>query len=127
MHPFYRVLAALTVLLAGLVLLLQRVAGWEGVHPHALGFVLFFAVFTAFTFRFVKAGYDRNPDNFTTYFMASVVLRFFVSVGVFVVYLILYKDASLRFAFNFMVLYFVFTGFEIYHIVRNLRPFSKNP
>ena len=124
---FYRYLLILTFLLLGIALLLQQVLGWNGVHPNAPVFIIFFAVMAAFTYRFVKMGYDRNPDNFTTYFMASVVLRFFVCVGVFVVYLILYKDTTLRFAFNFMVLYFIYTGFEIYHIVRNLRPFSKNP
>jgi hypothetical protein len=124
---FYRYLSIFTAILIAAVLVLQRVANWDGVHPDALIFILFFAIMAAFTYRFIRNGSERNPDNFNNYFMGSVVLRFFLCIAVFLVWLILYNDTTLRFAFNFMIFYFLFTGFEIYHIVRNLRPFSKNP
>ena len=124
---FLRRLLLFTALLAGLAALLKYAVRWEGLHPLVWLLLGFFTVLAGFTYYFVEGGRQRNPGHFNAYFMGALVMRLFVSIGLFAAYLFLYSGKELSFALHFIVLYFLYMGFEIYHIVRNLRPFSKNP
>jgi len=51
--------------------------------------------------------------------------RVVLCIGVVALYAYFYKEGRLQFVFNFFALYFLFTGFEIYSLLANLRPHLK--
>lgn len=129
MLRFFRNLLLLGLLLYGTLYLLQARYGAAVVHPLA-GYIFgYFAVLTAIiywvTARLVKA----SPDNFMGAYFGSMVLRMLLSIGIVMVYL--YKGGAheghgtYTFLGAFFIGYFLFTGFEVWSVLSNLRPFSK--
>ena len=57
--------------------------------------------------------------------LGTLMLRLFLSFGYFVLYVTYTGDYTVKFALVFMILYLLFTVFENYHLVTNLRPDSK--
>ncbi|WP_303309397.1 hypothetical protein [Hymenobacter sp. BT730] len=129
MLRFFRNLLLLILLLYGTAYLLNARYGTQVIHPLA-GYILgYFAVLTAIiywvTARLVKA----SPDNFMSAYFGSMVLRMLLSMGIVLVYL--YKGGAhegmgtYTFLGAFFIGYFLFTGFEVWSVLTNLRPFSK--
>ncbi|QIX61959.1 hypothetical protein HER32_12490 [Hymenobacter sp. BT18] len=129
MLRFLRNLLLLGLLLYGSLYLLNARYGEAVVHPLA-GYIMgYFALLTGIiywvTARLVKA----NPENFMAAYFGSMVLRMFLSIGIVLVYL--YRGGAhegrgtYTFLGAFFLGYFLFTGFEVWSVLTNLRPFSK--
>lgn len=113
-------------LFIGLVMwLLQYVAEDKLVHPYAWYILAFFVFITAVTFYIIKLGLTEDESNFQLYYFGSMGFRVILSLGIVFVYVYLFKERELQFVLNFFVLYFMYTGFEIYSILTNLRPHLK--
>jgi hypothetical protein len=57
--------------------------------------------------------------------MGSSVLRVLLCMTAVFIYVFQASDRELQFALNFFAIYFVYTGFEIYALLSNLRRISK--
>ena len=129
MVRFSRNLLLLVLLLYGTLYLLNARYGTAVVHPLAPYVLGYFAVLTAIIYWFTARLVRANPENFMGAYFGSMVVRLLLSVGLVLLYL--YKggahEGNGRWAFLgvFFVLYFLSTGFEIWAILSNLRPFSK--
>ena len=106
--------------------LLYYMSGTELVHPYILYILAFFILITAGTFYLTRLGISYDSDNFQLYYFGSMGFRMMLSIGVVFVYVYLFSENELQFVFNFFVLYFLFTGFEIYSLLANLRPHLKS-
>lgn len=84
--------------------------------------LLFFVFITGFTYYLTQLGHQNDPENFQVYYFASMGFRVVLSIAVVGVYAWFNRDGRLQFVFNFFALYFLFTGFEIYSLLANLRP-----
>jgi hypothetical protein len=122
---FARNLALYSVLIGLAMWLLQRVADDKLVHPFGWYILAFFVFITAITFYIIKLGLTEDENNFQLYYFGSMGLRVILSLAIIFVYVYLYKERELQFVLNFFVLYFLYTGFEIYSILTNLRPHLK--
>jgi hypothetical protein len=122
---FTRNLLFLTGVLAILAGLVIYTTGFNVVHPYFWYILLFFAFVTGFTFYITRKGYEHDETNFQLYYFGSMVFRVIMCLAVVFLYVIFTKERHLQFALNFFFLYFIFTGFEIYCILTNLRPNSK--
>ena len=123
--PFIRNLFFITVgvcLVSGLLIYRQ---GYVWVHPYIWYQVLFFLSVTGFTEYITRLGRKNDPTNFQLYYLGSTVLRVLLSIGVIFIYVYFAASRELQFAANFFLLYFIYTGFEVYHILSNLRRNSK--
>lgn len=126
---FFRNLLLLTVLLYGILYLLHARFGTMVVHPLAAYTLGYFALLTAIIYWVTARLVRANPDNFMGAYFGSMVVRLLLSVGLVLLYL--YRggahEGNGRWAFLgvFFLLYFIYTGFEIWAILSNLRPFSK--
>ncbi len=58
--------------------------------------------------------------------LVGMGLRFFLSIIVIFIAVFILKEGMVAFLIDFFILYLVFTSFEIYFLLRNLRPDSKN-
>jgi hypothetical protein len=122
---FFRNLGILTAILCVVIGALIHFYGFALIH-HMIWYILGFFVFvTGFTFYLTQLGYKNDPENFQVYYFASMGFLFVLSIGVISLYAYFFKEGRLQFVFNFFVLYFLYTGFEIYSLLANLRPHLK--
>jgi len=126
---FFRNLLLLTLLLYGTLYVLHAYYGAVVVHPLAAYILGYFVLLTAMTYWVTARVVRASPDNFMGAYFGAMVVRLLLSVSLVLVYL--YRggahEGNGRWAFLgvFFVLYFLYTGFEIWAILSNLRPFSK--
>lgn len=99
--------------------------GNQLVHQYVWYIFSFFILITAATFYITRLGISYDKDNFQLYYFGSMGFRMILSIGVIFVYVFLFSENELQFVLNFFVLYFLFTGFEIYSLLANLRPNLK--
>ena len=95
------------------------------VHTYIWYVLAFFVFITALTFYITRLGISYDNDNFQLYYFGSMGFRMLLSIGVVFIYVYLFSENELQFVLNFFVLYFLFTGFEIYSLLANLRPNLK--
>ncbi len=105
--------------------LLAHFTGSALLHPFIWFILGFFVVITGATFYIARLGISYDSDNFQLYYFGSMGFRMILSIAVIVVYIFLFPENQLQFVFNFFALYFLFTGFEIYSLLANLRPHLK--
>lgn len=98
---------------------------YQLVHPYIWMIFAFFIFITAVTFYVTWWGAREDQDNFQLYYFASMGFRLILSIGVIFVYIYLIRERQIQFVLNFFVLYFLYTAFEIYSLLTNLRPHSK--
>ncbi|ARS36863.1 hypothetical protein [Pontibacter actiniarum] len=119
---FFRNLAILTAILCVLIGALLQFTGYSLLHSFIWHILIFFVFITGFTYYLTQLGYKNDPENFQVYYFASMGFRVVLSIGVVGLYVWFFKEGRLHFVFNFFALYFLFTGFEIYSLLANLRP-----
>lgn len=66
-----------------------------------------------------------SPATSIKLLIITLMIRLFLSFGFFVIYVSATGNTTVSFAVIFMILYLLFTVFENYHLVINLRPDSK--
>ncbi|GHA65955.1 hypothetical protein [Pontibacter akesuensis] len=122
---FIRNLFFLTAILCVITGALLQFTGYALVHPYVWYILLFFILITGFTYYLTQLGYKNDPDNFQAYYFASMGFRMLMSLGVVGIYAWFFEEGRMAFVLNFFVLYFVYTGFEIYSILANFAPQLK--
>ncbi len=122
---FYRNLAILTAVLIPLLAYLQLATGHQLVHAYIWYMLAFFVFVTGFAFYITNIGVKQDADNFQVYYFSAMGFRLLLCVAVIFAYVYVVGDRQLQFVLNFFILYFLFTGFEIYSLLANLRPHLK--
>jgi ABC-type iron transport system FetAB permease component len=83
--------------------------------------LLFFYLLTLASLVAIKRLTQNRPSNFLAVYFSIMLARLFISI-IFATAVILFdRSHLLNFSINFLLLYFVFLGFEIYGIITNLR------
>ncbi len=122
---FIRNLIIFSGVLGVLAGILLHYTGNQLVHPFVWYIFAFFILITAGTFYITKLGISYDNDNFQLYYFGSMGFRMMLSIAAVFLYVYLYSENELQFVLNFFVFYFLFTGFEIYSLLANLRPNLK--
>ncbi len=95
------------------------------VHPRAGALVAFYTGLTYLTYALVERGRRAGAADLTGYYMGGLMARLLLSMGVAVVFILSGAAGRSAFLAAFFTLYFLYAGFEVWHIVRNLRPNSE--
>ena len=82
----------------------------------------FFFVLTLVLYRMAMMGLKRSQKTFTISVLGSMTLRFIFSLLFLVIYLIINPEKNKAFIISFLFLYLFYTIFEIFQLVRKLRP-----
>ncbi|MBC5993889.1 hypothetical protein [Pontibacter cellulosilyticus] len=122
---FVRNLIIFSGVLAMLTGALLYFTGNQLVHDFVWYIFGFFVLVTALAFYVTRLGISYDEDNFQLYYFGSMGFRMILSIAVIFIYVYLFSENELQFVFNFFVFYFLFTGFEIYSLLANLRPNLK--
>jgi hypothetical protein len=84
-----------------------------------LGVLTFIAYVVAFI------GIKRNPETGVLAIMGSIAIKMLFSMAFVLIYSLNHKGKDVVFVLNFFSLYLLFTCFEIYSLLRNLRHQNK--
>ncbi len=72
------------------------------------------------------SGLKKDNKTFITRMYSSIGIRFIFSLSPLLIYLFFMPSKDIYFIITYLFLYFFYTAFEIYFLVANLRPDSKN-
>lgn len=122
---FFRNLLIFSGITALAIGVLAYFTGHALVHTYVWYLLAFFIFITAGTFYITRLGVSYDKDNFQLYYLGSIGFRMMLSIGVVFSYVYIFSENELQFVLNFFALYFLFTGFEIYSLLTNLRPNLK--
>lgn len=115
-----------TAVLAGIAIALSYI--FPAVNLLATKFWLIFgflSVLTLIAYVLAFFGIKRNPETGVMAIMGSIVLKMLFSMAFVLIYSLNHKGKDLLFVFNFFSLYLLFTCFEIFGLLRNLRHQNK--
>jgi len=85
----------------------------------------FFAVITYIAYFCADLGLKRNPEVGIMAIMGSIAVKMFFSLAFVLIYSLNAKEKGMIFVLNFFSLYLLFSFFEIYSLLRNLRHQNK--
>lgn len=115
-----------TAVLAGIAVALPHL--FPGIQLLIKKFWLVFGFLAGLTFiAYIVAflGMRRNPESGIMAIMGSIAIKMLFSMAFVLVYSLNSKEKSIVFVLNFFSLYLLFTFFEIYCLLRNLRHQNK--
>ncbi|WP_246849892.1 hypothetical protein [Rufibacter roseolus] len=117
------------ILLTGLLVLLITVllmfTGDTVVHSYIWYMLCFFVFVTGFAHYVAFLGLKNDSGNLHAYYFAAMGVRMVFSIIAVFVYRYFHAEGLVQFVSNFFALYFIYTGFEIYALLSNLRQNSK--
>ena len=103
------------------VILVLRFFYTEIIYVRIWWIVLFFIVLTLSSIALMTRAARRTPGNFMSIYLAAMVARLFISIIFATLFILFDRTHVITFAGNFIVLYLLYLGFEIYGILTNLR------
>lgn len=115
-----------TAVLAGIAIALPHL--FPDVRILVQKFWLIFGFLAGLTFiGYIVAflGIKRSPESGIMAIMGSIAIKMLFSMAFVLIYSLNHKEKSIVFALNFFSLYLLFTFFEIYCLLRNLRHQNK--
>ena len=85
-----------------------------------LGFfiVLFFILMSAFIHIVLVRAAEQSPKKFIMYFMTITGLRLFGYLIIIMIYAVLKREAALGFTLLFLLMYFLFSAFEVIALLK---------
>ena len=129
MKPFLRPYLLFCLLVGFVLYALYTQFGPRIIHPFTSYTFGFFTILTFLTYWATAKLVRANPENFLVAYFGSMVVRLLLSLTLVLVYLFAGggREGNGQWAFlgSFFILYFLFTGFEVWAVLSNLRPFSK--
>ena len=105
---------------SGIIWFLSRDLGaWET--GMRWGIFIYFAFVTLVFHLAVVASTKSRPQVFVRFFMASTTIRLFLHMGILVIFSFTYRPLAFRFILTFLVVYFVFTIFEVILLSKQIK------
>lgn len=83
--------------------------------------LVFFFLLTLAALAVIEKVASKNSDNFLAIYFSVMLGRLFISIIFAVIFILTDREHIINFSFNFLFLYLLFLGFEIYGIITNLR------
>lgn len=92
----------------------------EWIYDYQWLLVFYFFMLTLISLMIVERTAEKNMDNVSKGFFLAMMLRFFLSIIIALVVIYFDRIGAIVFAVNFIILYLLYLGFEIYYLVNNL-------
>jgi hypothetical protein len=87
--------------------------------------LLYYFLLSLVTGLITQSGMQKNNKTFITRTYSAIGIRFIFSIFPLFIYLLFSHSREVPFMVGYILLYFLFTSFEIYFLVITLRPNSK--
>ncbi|SMD42301.1 hypothetical protein SAMN00777080_0848 [Aquiflexum balticum DSM 16537] len=117
-------LLVFSLLIAGIIYLLQEFIKPEWVHETMWIILSFFVILTWLTGMFTHYLLELSKENSVSIILGGIGIRFLASVGFVAILLFMGVENLILFVVNFFIIYFFYLLFDIYTLISNLRPNS---
>ncbi len=87
--------------------------------------LVFFFLLTLGSLLVIEKFTKKNSKNFLGVYFTAMIARLFISIIFATIFILTDRANVFNFAINFLFLYLLFLGFEIYGIITNLRTHFK--
>jgi hypothetical protein len=84
--------------------------------------IILSAVSSMVSYAIVAAGIKIRVQRFMSYIMGGMMMKLFVGIASITVVAWKYKENASIYVLTYFVSYIIFTAFEVYTLMRNLRP-----
>jgi len=84
--------------------------------------LLYFYLITVLSIVIIEKTTQHDEEKLSKGFFSAMMLRLFVSVIIAIVIIYIDRVNSTIFALNFLILYLLYLGFEIYYLINVLQP-----
>jgi hypothetical protein len=91
-------------------------------YSHQWYLLLYFYLITFLSLAVIEKTTHRDAEKLAKGFFTAMMLRLFVSVIIAIVIIYYDRVNSTIFAMNFLILYLLYLGFEIYYLISILQP-----
>lgn len=119
-----------SIILTGIIIIvffLSKSLGFDHlIHPQKWIILSFFVAISYLFHLLIKQGMANKRENFVQFYLATIVIRFLLSILFIGFELYYHVQKPLLFIINFFVLYLFYTIFEISNLYRNLRQNSEH-
>lgn len=122
MASFVLKLSALTLFLSGIIYLMLNYLPQYQPGNFVWISVAFYYLLTLGLFSLSVMGLKSSNRTFSTAVFGSMTIRFIFCILFLVIYLIINKEKNVSFIVTYLLLYLFYTIFEIFQLVRKLRP-----
>lgn len=82
---------------------------------------LFFVLSTGFIHYILTKVANKNPKLFVGYFMGITAMKLFGYLIIITIYALIKKEAALGFTLWFLVLYLLYSGFEVVMLMKHFK------
>ncbi|MEM7654580.1 MAG: hypothetical protein AAF399_00515 [Bacteroidota bacterium] len=93
--------------------------------PAILSAILIACVPTLLAYSLTKPVLDKSQKQFMQMLMTGMMAKMFVGLISIVIVGVRFREIRSEYVVTYIIAYFVFTGFEVYGLMRSLRPISK--
>jgi hypothetical protein len=114
-----------SLLIAGIIYLLQELIRPDWVHETMWIILSFFVLLTWLTGMFSHYLLEVSKENSVNILLGAMAIRFLASIGFVAILLFIGTENLILFVVNFFVIYFFYLLFDIYTLISNLRPNSN--
>ncbi len=120
-NSFFVKLFLFSIGTAGLLLLWQQYASPR--FQTDIGWIvwLFFIFVTSLIHIILVKAAESSPRKFLTYFMALTGVKLFGYLIIILIYALLKREAALGFVMLFLVLYFLYSAFEVITLLKHFK------
>lgn len=108
-------------LIVGAILFLIGKFKMEWIYEYQWLLVLYFFVLTLISLMIVEKTAKKDVDQISKGFFGAMMLRFFLSIILALVVIYFDRDGASVFAVNFIILYLLYLGFEIFYLINHLQ------
>ena len=91
-------------------------------YSHQWYLLLYFYLITILSIVIIEKITQQDEEKLSKGFFSAMMLRLFVSVIIAIVIIYFDRVNSTIFALNFLILYLLYLGFEIYYLINVLQP-----
>ncbi len=107
-------------LIIGVILFLIGKLKMEWIYDYQWLLVFYFFILTMISLMIVERTARKNIDNVSKGFFGAMMLRFFLSIIIALLVIYFDRAGAILFAVNFIILYLLYLGFELYYLINNL-------
>lgn len=125
MIRFFINLIILTIALSIIIFGLQQMSTIILIDKDIWKMIIFLFTITSISHTISYIGTLRKPEESLLFSFASIGIHFLLSIISITILIFNGIENTNTFFFNFLVLYFCYTLFDIYSLITNLRPNSK--
>jgi len=91
-------------------------------YTHQWYLLLYFYLITVLSIVIIEKTTQKDAEKLAKGFFSAMMLRLFVSVIIAIIIIYFDRVNSTIFALNFLILYLLYLGFEIYYLISILQP-----